>query len=133
MPSLPSTPAISHFYKTNLVPLPRRLRTRTPTRAPLIAAPFSEPLLRAELELALQLLARVLAVDEIAEPASHAAFPAIEPAACLAEIRHRRQLAVDGPRGVPAGVEGVAGLLRRVLVFEACVDVADQIWGVRVS
>ena len=64
-------------------------------------------------------------MDEIAESASHASFPAIEPAACFAEICDGRQLAVDGARGVPAGVKGVAGFLRRVFVFEACVDVAD--------
>jgi hypothetical protein len=51
-------------------------------------------------------------MDEIAESASHAAFSAIEPAAGFAEIGYWRQLAVDGPRGVPAGVEGVAGFLR---------------------
>lgn len=66
-------------------------------------------------------------MDEIAEAAPHAPFPAVEPAAGLAEIGHGGELAVDGAGGVPARVERVAGLLRRVLVFEARVDVADEI------
>ena len=64
-------------------------------------------------------------MDEVAEAAAHAALAAVEPAARLPEVGDGRQLAVDGPRGVPAAVEGVAGLLGRVLVFEARVDVAD--------
>jgi len=64
-------------------------------------------------------------VDEIAEATSYTAFPAIEPAACFAEVGYWRQLAVDWTRGVPAGVERVAGFLRRVFVFEAGVDVTD--------
>jgi hypothetical protein len=94
-----------HIPLTNSsIPLPRRLRTRTPTRAPLIPAPLSKPLLGAKLQLALQLVTGILAMNEVAESASHTAFPAIEPAACFAEVRHGRQLAVDGARGVPAGV-----------------------------
>lgn len=65
-------------------------------------------------------------MDEIAEPASNTSLSAIEPTTGLAEIGDGRELAVDGARGVPAGVEGVAGFLGRVLVFEACVDVADE-------
>jgi hypothetical protein len=64
-------------------------------------------------------------VDEIAEAASYAAFPTIEPAACFTEVGYGRQLRVDRARGVPAGVEGVAGFLRRVFIFEAGVDVTD--------
>ncbi len=66
-------------------------------------------------------------MDEIAEAAPHAPFPAVEPAAGLAEIGHGGELAVDGAGGVPARVERVAGLLRGILVFEARVDVADEI------
>lgn len=107
------------------IPLFRRLGTRTPRHTPLIPAPLPQPLLRAQLELAVQLGARFLPVDEIAEAAPDAAFPAVEPAARLSEIGHGRELAVDGPRRVPAAVECVAGFLRRVLVLEARVDVAD--------
>jgi len=64
-------------------------------------------------------------MDEIAEPAAHAALAAVQSAARLAEIRDRREFAVDGARGVPAAVESVAGFLRRVFVFETRVDVAD--------
>ena len=67
-------------------------------------------------------------MDEIAEPAPHAPFAAIETAARLAEIGHGGKLAVDGTGGVPAGIERVAGLLGRILVFEARVDVADEIY-----
>ena len=67
-------------------------------------------------------------MNEIAEPAPHASFPAIQPTARLPEVRHGAELAVDGARGVPARVERVAGFLRRVFVFEARVDVADEIW-----
>ena len=66
-------------------------------------------------------------MNEVAEAASHTALAAVEPTARLAEVRHGRELAVDGARGVPARVEGVAGLLRRVFVLEARVDVADQV------
>jgi len=65
-------------------------------------------------------------MDEIAEAASHATLAAIQPAARFAEIRDRRELAVDGPRRVPARVQRVAGFLRAVFVFESCVDVADE-------
>lgn len=108
------------------IPLPRRLRAWTPTRAPLIPAPHPQPLLRTQLQLPIQLITRILPMDEIAEPASHAPLPAIEPTTRLAEIGDGRELAVDGARGVPARVEGVAGFLRRVFVLEACVDVTDK-------
>jgi len=64
-------------------------------------------------------------MNEITETASNTSFPAIQSATRFAEIRDGRELAVDGPRRVPAGVEGVAGLLRRVFVLEARVDIAD--------
>jgi hypothetical protein len=72
-------------------------------------------------------------MNEITEPAAHTAFPAVQPTTRFAEIGHGGELAVDGPRGVPARVERVAGFLRRVFVFEACVDVADEVCGGRVS
>lgn len=68
-------------------------------------------------------------MNEIAEPPSHAPLPAVQAATRFPEIGHGTQLAVDGSRGVPARVERVAGFLRRVFVFEACVDVAYEIWG----
>jgi hypothetical protein len=64
-------------------------------------------------------------MNEIAEPASNTTFPTIKSATCFAEIGDGRELAVDGARGVPAGIEGVAGFLRGVFVFEARIDVAD--------
>ncbi len=67
-------------------------------------------------------------MDEIAEPAADAAFAAVEAAAGFAEVGDGGQFAVDGAGGVPAGVEGVAGLLGGVFVFEAGVDVADEIF-----
>ena len=107
------------------IPLPRRLRTWTLTHAPLIPPPRPQPLLRPQLQLAIQLGARLLPMYEIAEAPPHAAFAAVEPAARFPEIGDGGQFAVDGPRGVPAAVEGVAGFLGRVFVFEARVDVAD--------
>lgn len=64
-------------------------------------------------------------MDKIAEPAANAAFAAIEPAASFAKIGDGGEFAVDGAGGVPARVEGVAGLLGGIFVFEAGVDVAD--------
>lgn len=66
-------------------------------------------------------------MDEIAEPPPDTALARIEPAARLPEVRDRAQLAVDRPARVPAGVQLVAGGLRRVLVLEARVDVADEV------
>ncbi len=66
-------------------------------------------------------------MDEVAEAATDAALAAVKPAAGLSKVGDGAQLAVDGPGGVPAAVEGVAGLLRAVLVLEAGVDVADQV------
>jgi hypothetical protein len=64
-------------------------------------------------------------MDEIAEAASHTAFSAVQSAASFAEIGDGRELAVDGASGVPARVQRVAGLLRRVFVLEAGIDIAD--------
>jgi hypothetical protein len=64
-------------------------------------------------------------MDEIAEAAPHTAFAAVEPTACFSEVCDGGEFAVYGTGGVPAGVEGVAGLLGRVFVFEAGVNVAD--------
>ena len=64
---------------------------------------------------------------EIAEPAPYAPFPAVEPATGFPEVGHGAEFAVDGAGGVPARVEGVAGFLGGVFVFEACVDIADEV------
>lgn len=66
-------------------------------------------------------------MDEVAEAAAHATLAAVQPTTGLAEVRDGAELAVDGAAGVPAGVEGVAGGLGRVLVLEARVDVADEV------
>jgi hypothetical protein len=65
-------------------------------------------------------------MNEVTETASNAALSTIEPTTGFAEIRNGGELAVDGPGGVPAGIERVAGFLGRIFVFEARVDVADQ-------
>jgi len=62
---------------------------------------------------------------EIAEPPSNTSLATVQPTTGLAEIRNRGQFTVDGASGVPAGVESVAGLLRRVFVLETRVNVAD--------
>lgn len=66
-------------------------------------------------------------MDKVAEAAAHAALAAVEAAARLAEVGDGAQLAVDGARGVPAGVEVVAGFLGRLFVLEPPVDIADQV------
>lgn len=70
-------------------------------------------------------------MNEIAEPAPHAALPRVEPAARLAEVRHGAEFAVDRASSVPARVEFVAGRLGGFFVFEAGVDVADEVCGGR--
>ena len=67
-------------------------------------------------------------MDEIAEPAPHAAFPAVEPTARFPEVGDGGELAVDRAGGVPAAIERVAGLLRRILVLETGIDIAYQIY-----
>jgi hypothetical protein len=108
-----------------LISLSRRFRTRTPAGAPLIASSQPQPLLRTEFEFPLQLITRVLPMNEIAESATHTSLSAVKATARFAEIRNRGELAVDWACCIPARVEGVAGFLRAVFVFEACVDVAD--------
>lgn len=66
-------------------------------------------------------------MNEITKPPSHTPFAAVEAAAGFAEIGDRGEFAVDGTSGVPARVEGVAGELGGIFVFEAGVDVADEV------
>lgn len=113
-----------------LKPPSSRLRCRRSAGAPLIPATRLEPLLRAERELPVKLLAGVLAMDEVAEAAADAALARVEAAAGLAEVCDGAELAVYGARGVPAVVERVGGDLGAVFVFESGVDVADEVCGV---
>jgi hypothetical protein len=112
-------------YLTYLKSLARRLWARTSRSTPRISASLSQPLLGGELDLAVQLIARVLAMYEITETTTDTALTTIKATAGLAEVGDRRELAVDGARSIPAGVKGVAGFLSGVFVLEACVDVAD--------
>ena len=112
---------------TKLIPLLRWLRARAPAHAALVSAAHLKPLPRAHVQISIELWAWLLAMNEIAEAATHTTFAAVEAAACFAEIGDRRELAVDGSAGVPARVERVACFLRIVFVLEAGVDVADQI------
>ena len=69
---------------------------------------------------------------EVAETAANAALARVQATAGLAEVGDGGEFAVDGAAGVPARVERVACLLGVLLVLEAHVDVADEVW-VRVS
>jgi len=64
---------------------------------------------------------------EVAEAAADAALARVEATAGFAEVGYGGEFAVDGAAGVPARVEGIAGFLRVFFVFEAYVDVADEI------
>jgi len=66
-------------------------------------------------------------VDEVTESATNATLAAVETTTGFAEVGDGTQLAVDGPRGIPAAVEVVASLLRTVLVLEARVHITDQV------
>lgn len=105
--------------------LPRRFRTRTPRHTPLIPPPLPQPFLRPQFQLPIQFRTRLLPMYEIAKTPSYAPLTAVEPTTRFSEIRHGGEFAVDGPCGVPARVECVAGFLGRVFVFESRVDVAD--------
>lgn len=65
-------------------------------------------------------------MNEVAEASSDTALATVEPAAGLPKVRDGGELAVYGPSGVPSGVEVVAGLLGVLLVFEAGVDIANE-------
>ncbi len=64
---------------------------------------------------------------EITEPSTHTALAAVEPAAGFTEVGDGGEFAIDGPASVPARVEGVARFLSVILIFEACIDIADKI------
>lgn len=103
------------------------LRTGGPRWAPSIPSAFLQPLLRAQCQVPVELVARIFAVNKVAKAAAHASLATIKPAARLAEVGDGTKLAVDGPGSVPATVKVVAGLLSRLLVLEARIDVADQV------
>ncbi len=125
-----SAPQSHGRLKSNrhLISLPRRLRARTPTRASLISPSKSQPLLRTQLNLPIQLRTRILPMDEIAETTTDTSLPTIQSAAGFAEVGDGRELAVDRARSVPSRVQGVASFLRGIFVLEAGVDVADKIY-----
>lgn len=66
-------------------------------------------------------------MDEVAESAAHTSLATIESAASLAEVRHGTELGVDGPSCVPPAVQALACRLRRILVLESRIHVADQV------
>ena len=66
-------------------------------------------------------------MDEIAESAPDTTLPTVQATTGFAKIGDGRQLAVDGPCGVPAGIERVASFLGTVFVLETRVDVADEV------
>ena len=119
---------ISFTKNIHLIPLPRRLRARTPRHTSLIPTSQSQPLLRTQLQLPLQLGTRVLPMNKIAEATSDTSFPTVQPTTGFAEIGYGRELAVDGTCCVPARVKRVAGFLRRVFILETCIDVANEIY-----
>jgi len=127
-PGLPLNPIHKyHLHPTlPLMPPPRRFRARTSRDTPLIAAPHFQPLFSREAQIPIQLGTGFLAMDEVAESGADASLSTIEATARFPEVGDGGEFAVDGPGGVPAGVEGVAGLLRAVFVLEAGVDVADE-------
>lgn len=67
-------------------------------------------------------------MDEVAKAAADATLSGIQAAAGFAEVGDRGKLTVDGAGGVPAAIEGVTGGLGGVFVFEAGVDVADEVF-----
>jgi len=65
-------------------------------------------------------------MNEIAETTSHASLAAVQPTARLSEVRDGAQFTIDRSSRVPATIQRVTRRLRRVLVLEARVHVADQ-------
>lgn len=92
-----------------------------------VAASDQLLLLLAELKFALERRAGHLAMDEVAESASLAAFTRVEAAARLTEIGDWGKLDVERATAVPAGCEIVGGLLGAIFVLEAGVNVTDQV------
>lgn len=112
----------------SIEPPPSRLRRGTPARTPRIPSALLQPLPRRHIQLPLQLRTRFLSMNKVAEPATNTTLAAIQPATRFAEIGNGGKLAVYRAAGVPTRVEGVTGGLGVFFVFEAHVDVADEIW-----
>lgn len=119
------------LHHGHLIIAPRPLRPAgagAPRNTPLIATSHLQPLLHAQFQLALQVLARLLAVDEITEPAAHAPFARVESTARLTKIRHGTQLAVYRSRRIPPRIQRVARRLRIFFVFEARIHISNKIY-----
>ena len=67
-------------------------------------------------------------MNKVAETAADTSLAGIKTTARLAEVGNGAQLAVYGAGGVPAAVEGVAGLLGGFFVLEAGVYVANEVF-----
>jgi hypothetical protein len=72
-------------------------------------------------------------MNEITEAAADTALAAIESTTRFAEIGDGGEFAVDGATSIPTTIEGIACFLCVLFVFEAHVDVADEICCVSVS
>ena len=64
---------------------------------------------------------------EVAESSSDASLTTVQSTTGFSEVGDRGELAVDRACRIPPGVEGVAGLLSGVFVFEAGVDVTNEV------
>lgn len=109
------------------ISLPRGFRGRASGDASFVPTSLLQPFLGAEFEFSVEFGARFFTVDEVAKPSSDASLAGVESTASLSKVGDGAEFAVDGARGVPPAVEGVAGGLGAVLVLEAGVDVADQV------
>lgn len=125
VPRSPHSPY--HAPSDSRIPPPRRIGRGTSTHTPLILPPHPQPLLRAQLQLPIQLRTGLLAMNEIAEPTPHTSITGIEPTARLPKVCHGAQFAINRPCGIPPRTQFVASLLRRILVLEAGVDIPDQV------
>jgi hypothetical protein len=115
----------------SLISLPAWLRSRALALTPLIPSSRPQPFLCAQLQLSIQLWTRFFSMDEIAEAASHTALTTVQTTTGFSKIGDGRQFAVDGPGSVPSRIESITGLLGTVLVLEAGVDIANQIYSHR--
>lgn len=66
-------------------------------------------------------------MNEIAETPSYTALPTIKSATSFPKIRHRTQFAINRPRRIPPRIQRITSLLRRILILEARVYIANQV------
>lgn len=99
-------------HVVNSVSPPRRLRAGRPCRAAGIPPSFLKPLLGTQRQIPVELIAGILAVNKVTKAAAHATLATVETAARLAEVGNGAEFAVDGPGGVPAAIQVIAGFLR---------------------